>query len=853
MELIYGHKFAEYNTNGVIFYGKNDELFEVLNDSNLNNHPFIGVIFVPSSMEVDKKAAEKTVCFHCGDKLPRRPVKHSQRAFCCSGCATVFELLSASGMEAYYHLEDRPGLKAGAANDGRFAYLDLPEIQERLLRFQDGNYARVTLRLPAIHCSSCIWLLENLHKLHAGVKQVSVSFTRKEASILFKTKDITLRELAEFLVKLGYSPDINLATFESQPPRISKELYYKIGIAGFSFGNIMLLSLPEYLGMGEGWESYARFFGYLNILLALPVFFYASSDYYRSAWASVRNGKVNIDVPITLGIFALFGRSLYEILSGVGAGYMDSLAGLLFFLLIGKWFQEKTFQSLSFDRKYDSYFPVAATVIENGLERQVPLKNLMPGMEILVRNQELIPADSDLLSEEATIDFSFVTGESDPVHKEAGAFVYAGGRQSGPAIRLRVRQRVDQSYLTELWNQQAFSKPDRKKMLAFIDVVSRRFTFIILFIALAGAIYWWFEDPTKVALVVTAVLIVACPCALALSAPFSFGHTLRVLGNNRFYLRNADTIERMAGITDIVFDKTGTLTHANQYSIQYQGKPLSDFHKQGAALLASQSNHPLSRAIANFLGDVADGEISRFREVPGGGLQAMVDGKWVVLGSERFVTGESTSGALSTRVFLKVGEELAGFFEMSTAYRDQFERTLKTLGKGFDLHLLSGDNDSEQKRLSTFIQREQMFFNQSPFDKLQYIEKLQQNNRMVLMIGDGLNDAGALQAADVGVSVADNVYAFTPACDAIFDGAGLAKLPEVIGLARHGLTVVKWSIGLSFAYNVIGLSFALTGMLTPLVAAILMPVSSISVVVLTTVAVRAKAHKLGIIQTGGRE
>lgn len=803
-------------------------------------------------MEVDKRASEKSVCFHCGDKITGRPVAHSNKTFCCTGCATVFELLSASGMEAYYQLEERPGVKAEIA-DGRFAFLDLPEIQERLLRFQDGKYARVTLRLPAIHCSSCIWLLENLHKLHAGVKQVSVHFTRKEASILFKTKDISLRELAEFLVRLGYSPDINMATFESLPPRISKGLYYKIGIAGFSFGNIMLLSLPEYLGMGEGWESYARFFGYLNILLALPVFLYAASDYYRSAWASVRNGKVNIDVPITLGIFALFGRSLYEILSGVGAGYMDSLAGLLFFLLIGKWFQEKTYQSLSFDRKYDSYFPVAATVIENGQERQVPLKNLVPGMEILVRNQELIPADSVLLSEEASIDFSFVTGESDPVRKEEGEYVYAGGRQAGAAIRLRVRQKVDQSYLTELWNQQAFSKPDQKKILAFIDIVSRRFTFVILFIALAGAIFWWLHDPSKVAVVVTAVLIVACPCALALSAPFSFGHTLRVLGNNRFYLRNSDAIERMAGITDIVFDKTGTLTHANQYDIEFRGQPLSDFHKQGAALLASQSNHPLSRAISSHLGEVWPGEVLRFREVPGGGLQATVDGKWMVLGSERFVTGESTAGASGTRVYLKVEEELLGYFEMSTAYRVKFEETLKSLEKNFALHLLSGDNDSEQKRLSAFIDRDQMHFNQSPFEKLQYIENLQQKNRKVLMIGDGLNDAGALQAADVGVSVADNVHAFTPACDAIFDGAGLAKLPEVIGLAKHGLTVVKWSIGLSFAYNIIGLSFALSGLLTPLVAAILMPVSSISVVVLTTVAVRLKGQKLGIIQSNTQE
>lgn len=747
-------------------------------------------------------------------------------------------------MEEYYRIENKPGVKAELADSSRFAYLDLPEIQEKILSFQEGKFARVTLKLPAIHCSSCIWLLENLYRINEGVSSVTVNFTRKEAAILFEPKSISLRQLVELLVRLGYTPEINLATFQTQAPKIPRGLYYKIGIAGFCFGNIMLLSLPEYLGMGEGFESYARFFGALNIMLALPVFGYAALDYYRSAWASVRHGQVNIDVPITLGIFALFGRSLYEILSQTGAGYMDSLAGLLFFLLIGKWFQEKTYQSLAFDRSYESYFPAAATVIHEGKEIQVPLKDVHPGMEILVRNQELIPADAELISAEARIDFSFVTGESEPVYKRLGEHIYAGGRQSGTAIRLRVLKEVNQSYLTELWNQQVFNKPEKERMVAFINMVSKRFTFIVLAIALVGGVFWFLHDASRVAQVVTAVLIVACPCALALSAPFSFGHAVRVLGRQLFYLRNADTIEKMAAVTDVVFDKTGTLTRTDQFQVEFFGKVLTAKQEQLVATLVGQSNHPLSRAISDFLGDREPLGLDRFRETSGAGLQALVEGIWVVLGSERFVTGEVLQQDGATRVFVKIGEELLGYFEMEVAYRDQFDRTLSALSGQFNIHLLSGDHSGQKKNLSRFIKEENLRFKQSPFDKLKYVESLQKNGSVVMMLGDGLNDAGALKAANVGVSVADNVYDFTPACDAIFDGSALYLLPHLIELARSSMRTVKWCIVISFVYNIVGLSFALSGLLSPLVAAILMPVSSISIVAFTTIAINWKARKL---------
>ncbi len=750
-------------------------------------------------------------------------------------------------MGAYYELEARPGNKVDLEKNGRFAYLDLPEVQQKLIQFSEGDHARVSLHLPSIHCSSCIWLLEHLHQLNDGIHSAEVFFTRKKASIFYNPNKISLRQLVEFLVRLGYSPEINLASVNKKEHRTSRSLNFKIGVAGFCFGNIMMLSLPEYLGMGKGWESFAMYFRVINILLALPVFFYASLGYYRSAWSALKLGQVNIDVPITIGIMALFGRSLYEILSATGAGYMDSLAGLLFFLLIGKWFQEKTYQSLAFDRSYDAYFPVAATVCTTEGEVQIPLKDLQPGMEILVRNQELIPADAELLSDEATIDFSFVTGESVPVIKEKGESIYAGGRQSGAAIKLKVIQAVDQSYLTALWNQQVFRKEVHIPVQALINRVSRRFTAVVLLIALSGAIFWWFKDASRMVQVVTAVLIVACPCALALAAPFSFGHTLRVLGRNLFYLRSADYVEKMASVTDIVVDKTGTLTHTDFYRVTFIGEALSDQQQFLTAMLANQSNHPLSRTIADYFDDHRNAKLVSYSEVVGKGLQATINEHRVALGSERWITsGKSTIQDNTTKVFLKIDDVVLGFFQLEMAYRDHIGEFLTNLAKSYRLHLLSGDNDGQKEKLADFIPAKRMHFKQSPYDKLKYIEKLKQEGRAVVMLGDGLNDAGALKAADIGISVADDVYSFAPACDAIFDAKSFQQLPALLKLSAYAMSVVKWSIALSFFYNVIGLSFALSGMLSPLVAAILMPVSSISVVVLTTSLVNWRARKLGL-------
>ncbi len=784
-------------------------------------------------------------CEHCGDLCGQEKVVWHSHYFCCQGCQTVYELLHENELNTYYQLESKPGInRKHLPGSQKYTYLAHPDIMAPLFDFQDTHLAKITLFIPAIHCSSCIWLLENLHRLHEGILHAHVDFPKKKVSITFQMEQLTLRALVELLSTLGYEPEINLATKAIQKTRTDTGLILKIGIAGFCFGNTMLLSLPEYLdAQALISPEYKQFFGYLNLLLAVPVFFYSASDYFMSAWKGLRQRFFNIDVPIALGIIVLFTRSVFEIISGTGAGYIDSLTGLVFFLLIGKWYQSKTYQALSYDRDYQSYFPVAVTVIDRGEEKSVPLQQVQVGDQLLVRHQEIIPADAILLEGDALIDYSFVTGESVPMKKDANDLVYAGGRQIGSSMQIEVQKPVSNSYLTQLWNQEVFRKEPDSKVSSLVNAVSKYFTWGILALSMVTAVFWFFTDSTLIMKTVTSVLIVACPCALALAAPFTFGHTIRLFGKFGLYLKNAEAIEKMAKADQLVFDKTGTITHTNTHYAVFVGKRLTDYEACLLASVVRNSLHPLSQIIYRTLPvNSATYHPENFNEVPGQGICALVDGKEVQLGSDVFVLGEKQGEPGSTKVYVKIDGMVKGYYSLENTYRTHFPQVMRILRKDYKTHLLSGDNDREKEKLTPYFS--ELHFDQSPVDKLQYLQHLEEQGAYPAMIGDGLNDAGALKQSKLGIAIADQVYHFSPACDAILHAIQFSRLPTYLQFSKTSMRIVKTAFGLSFLYNLVGLSFAVSGLLTPLVAAILMPLSSVSIVGFITLAVNIKARSL---------
>ncbi|MCF8368788.1 MAG: heavy metal translocating P-type ATPase metal-binding domain-containing protein [Bacteroidales bacterium] len=788
-------------------------------------------------------------CIHCGDDCGKHPVMWEEKPFCCNGCKTVYQILNQNELKQYYEIEKMPGIKIETAEVGdKYAYLDLEEIRSKLLDFSDGGSSKLSLFIPSIHCASCIWLLENLNTLNPGISQSMVNFPKKEVYITFKDDQISLRQVVELLASIHYIPEITLDRLEKGSSRKSNQtLLLKLGITGFVLMNVMMYNFPEYLPGGELLEeNFRRYFGWLSLILSIPVVVYSSNDYYLSAIKSLKHKIISIDLPIALGILTLFGQSTYDIVTNTGIGYLDSLSGLIFFLLIGKWYQGKTYQALSFERDYKSYFPVAVTLIENEKEKVIPLDKLKEGNLILVRNQELIPADSKIYNGDGNIDYSFVTGESIPVSKKEGEAVFAGGRQVGSSIILEVVKEVEQSYLTQLWNQEKSADNYDSRLNVLINKVSQYFTIIILAIAFISGGYWIFTDGSKALFVFTSILIIACPCALALTVPFTFGSTLRQFGRRGFYLKKTDVIEQLDKVDCIVFDKTGTITQNRALKVEFVGEKLDHEMLVKIKSVVRHSTHPLSVGLfANLLGEDYY-RLDFFKEIPGLGLAAAIDGKKINIGSEKFVSGkESGERGLKSLVYVFYDNRILGYFQLENQYRPGLNEVITDLATGFDLHLLTGDNEAEKENLEPiFGKNAQMFFKQTPTDKLNYVKALKAKGKKVLMVGDGLNDAGALNESDVGITIADDIYHFSPACDAILESEKFRFLNKYIRFTRSSLNVVKVSFVISFIYNIGGLFFAIQGLLTPVIAAILMPISSISVVAFATFSISFLAKRL---------
>lgn len=790
-------------------------------------------------MGAEVKSYVDAACTHCGDACGTDALQHAEQPFCCAGCVSVYQILREHNLLDFYAIDADAGQKQDKAKSD-YAWLDVPKLAERVVSYREETRWQVSIELPAIHCASCLWLLERLPHIFPAVYQCRVDFGRKRANIAFDPTRLSFRQLAEHLAAIGYPPHFSGKAAE-EAPRPDRSTMYRIGVAGFCFGNIMLLSFPEYFGLSAalgadagaraGWmEAMLR---YLLLGLSLPVLFYAGVPFLTGAREAFKARRVTIDVPIVIGMVALFGRSLYEIVASVGPGYLDSFSGLVFFLLIGRWFQSNTFDRLNFDREYEDYFPIAAyRESPAGQPEAVASADLQVGDVLLVRPGQIIPADGTLLNEKTcSIDYAFVTGEAEPKASTAGQSVFAGGRATAEALKIAVTKTADQSYLLGLWRDSANTREEEP--VAPSEKLISAFTIGLLLIAASTFVYWVRADPSVAYRAAVAVLIIACPCALALAAPFAYGTLQRLLAGHGYYFRSSASLKRLLKTTTYVFDKTGTLTQSQQaYELDFMGGEVVE-HTQVALGLAAQSSHPKSRVVHALLSEAKPGlrpaNIGGVREVTGQGLLVEFQGRVYRLGSADFC------GLAEKGTYLTVdGEPYLKLNNTTVRLRPGISELLGKLDRPEETWLISGDNQPEGAFWDSFFARGKSRFEQSPFEKLRLVERLQSDGKFVLMVGDGLNDAGALRAANVGLAVNEHESTFNPACDGIVQADKLPLLAQVLKVGQR-LRFVLWATyGLAFAYNLIGLSYAVTGTLSPVIAAVLMPVSSISIVVFAT-------------------
>lgn len=793
---------------------------------------------LPKTEKARAKEKTTTACYHCGTHCISNHIHIDEKIFCCEGCKTVFEILDNNNLCNYYELENHPGLtQIKPIRKDKYNYLDNEDIAKQLYQFTDGNHIIATFYLPNVHCSSCMWLIEHLNRIHPGITESRLNFTSKEVTIHFKKAEISIRSVVELLAMVGYEPYISLQDKDQhKTKKYNKHKIYKLGVAGFCFGNIMMMSFPEYFSLTNGIEEqYAQLFRYFNLILSIPVFFYSGSEFFVTAWKGIQQKILNIDAPIALAVIITFARSIYEILTNTGAGYLDSMSGIVFFMLVGRVVQERTYQSISFHRDYKSYFPIAVNVqTPEGIVSK-PLQDLKEQDIVVLHNEEIIPTDALLMSGKAMVDYSFVTGESEPIQVNIGEMVYAGGRQIGEQIVIEVRKPVAASYLTSLWNHQAFAKNKAvtNDQESYIHTLSKYFTIILFSLAALTATYWAVYDPSKIITSISAMLIVACPCALLLTVTFTNGHMLRLLSNNGLFLRDATVLEPLGQINHIVFDKTGTLTEQS-HQVTCNGHQLSEEEQQWVAAVVKSSKHPLSKSIQKWLGATTSVPIQDWQEVVGKGIKATVQGHEIMVGSATFIGIEGAQNAAQQgSVYIKIDNNITSVL-FASQFRGSIPAVIDALKPQYKMSLLSGDNNQQQNAMEQLLGVEsKLLFKQSPSQKLQYIQHLQNLDNKVLMMGDGLNDAGALQQSNVGITLADDINNFTPSCDAILNADQLSRLPGMLQLSQKARVVIAVSFVVSILYNIVGLYFAMQGLMKPMVAAILMPCSTLSIVLIT--------------------
>ena len=795
-------------------------------------------------------------CKHCGETCNGK-ITDGLHPFCCEGCKQVFTILQETNSCSPEQMQQLTGITPkGRFVQDKWNYLDEPEIASKLISFTDKEHTHIQFSLPQIHCSSCIWILEHLSRINKAVVTSHVDFDKKEMMVVINKKEIKLSEVASLLDYIGYPPSISFENNKKKTINTSnKSEILRIGVAGFCFSNIMMLSFPDYLStVGVDEKMLSTAFNYISLILSIPVVFYAAAPFFSQAWKGLRQKWLNIDSPIALAILITFSRSVYEITNQVGTGYLDSMSGIVFFMLIGRWFQLKTQHAVSFERDYSSYFPLSTLVMVNNEKKYLTIDKIAENDVILVKNHELIPADAVLQKGKAIIDYSFVTGENEPVHVDEGEVIYAGGKQMGTGIELTVVRPVSSSHLTKLWNNDAFHN-QKNKEVSFVHPWSNYFSIALFSVAVAAGIYWQINAPEKTWKAITSILIVACPCSLLLSATFTFGNLMRIFGKNSLFLKNANVIERIGEADTIIFDKTGTLTTGQQSTIKYQGKVLSYQEAMMLKSISSQSNHPLSKTLTNWedWNNINESyPISSYEEIPGKGIEAMIENNVIKMGNAQFVTPHPAINthehAEGSVIYISINDVYKGCFMLNQHYRPGVFEAIKQLKNSIkNIHVLSGDNNREEENIRTHIGQEAVLeFEKTPQEKLNYIKNLQQQGKKVIMLGDGLNDAGALQQSDVGIAVTDSSNYFTPACDAIISGDAMGNINKLFKLAKVGKKIVTLSFILSIGYNVIGLSFATKAMLSPLIAAILMPASSISIILLVTLLGNLYARKYGL-------
>ena len=814
----------------------------------------------------DPRASSTLRCFHCG--LPITPgtaetglVAGQARDFCCSGCQAVCQTIHAAGLEGFYRRTPEGEILGPPPEPpGDLAAYDLDLVQEEFTAV-DGDDREIHLLVEGIHCAACVWLIENGLQSLPGVSEARVNLTGRRLRVRWDNARLQLSRILRRLGDLGYravpfDPD----SAEGTLGRENRALLFRMAWAGFAMMNLMWISIALYSGADRG--EFRGLFHWIGCLLATPTLLYSGAPFFRGAWYGLRNRHLGMDLPIAIGVSTTYGYSLYVTLSGSaqGAVYWDTVVNFLFVILVGRYLEAiSRRRAVSATQRLLDLQPRVATRLADGQEELVPVRALAPGDRILVRPGERIPADGEVLSGHSTVDESMLTGESRPVTRSAGERVAAGTINGAGVLTLQVTATLRATALGRIVRLVEEAQSSHAPIQRLADRVVPWFVAATLGLAAVTFVIWQGRDLGFALMAATSVLIITCPCAFGMATPMAVAVASGLAAGRGILIRNGAVLERLSEVRHMVFDKTGTLTEGRPAvtAIRGQGQtwrrldpeqPELDALEQTqlarCAALERLSEHPVARAVL-ALGERAGIACETLRvesvEVaPGLGISGLVDGVPVAIGRGDWLARQGvtlmTDAAEAQENSGLVRCALDGREVLQLEVRDRLRANAPAVvaaldRQGIRITLLTGDHEAVARRIGAELGEVAVIAEVLPEDKDRVIAELQAAGQgPVAMIGDGVNDAPALVRADVGIAMGSGTDVSIASADIVLMASDLTRVMEAAELSRRTLRTIRQNIGISILYNLVMVPLAMAGIVTPLIAAISMPLSSLAVI-----------------------
>ncbi|MCF6346121.1 MAG: heavy metal translocating P-type ATPase [Thiomicrorhabdus sp.] len=821
-------------------------------------------------------------CFHCGQAIPDgdlilKKVNEEEHAFCCHGCASVCEVIYEAGMESFYRrTPDGELLSPPPPPNKDIDFFDYDEVQSQYVT-DLSDRREITLMSDAIHCAACVWLIEHTMAKVDGTLLATVNFTNKRIRIRWNNSQLKLSDIIRKLNSIGYdATPYDASASEEASRKANRDLLYRLGFAGFAMMNVTWFSVALYTGASDD-EEFKVYFYWLQLIIATATILYSGLPFFKGAWTSTKAKTVGMDTSIALGLLTTYFYSLWVMIDASGDGYVyfNTLIDFIFLLLIGRYLEAiSKNKALDSTRRLMDLQPKVARQIVDKEEHIVPVRRLVKGNQVLVKPGEQFPVDGVILSGDSMVNESMLTGESYDVEKSIGDHVSAGTINVDGTLTVSVEKILQETQLGHIVHMVEEAQGSKTPIQSVTDKIMPWFVSVTLSLALASFIFWyWNADLEFAIMTATAVLIITCPCAFGLATPMAVAVATGVSAKNGILVKNGTILEALQSVEHFVFDKTGTLTKGKMKLVDYHFLPEQDENTllMEIASIERLSEHSLGQAIAKSIQETlqvptkALKEIDGFKALSGKGVRGTCSGADFYIGTEKWLTeldialseslltlASERAKMAQTAIWIAKQTKLVGVLFVEDEVRPEAAELIQRLkDKGKQVTLLSGDLQVVANCVAQQLGGMNVIAEVLPEDKNRVIRELQEQGQKVAMIGDGVNDAPALVRADVGIALGSGTDVSMDSADIVLMNNDLMAVDTAVELSARTLKTIKQNIISSFAYNIIMVPLAVAGTLTPLIAALTMPLSSL-VVIGNAARIRSFFSKKAIQKRRGR-